>query len=102
MGTIKYDKNGNEKWFRRFGQISAGYIIELDLNGHVYIAGESNLNYAVVKYDIEGNLLWGRIYNGPANEVDRINDMIIDSQDNIIVTGESNGIGTVFSISKSI
>jgi hypothetical protein len=94
MGTIKYDKDGNEIWFRRFGQFSAGYKMKIDKEDFLYIAGESNADYALVKYDIDGNLIWARTYNGPANSSDRINDMILDSKGNVIVTGQSHGIGT--------
>ncbi len=98
MGTMKYDKDGNEIWFRRFGQFSAGYRIDIDKTGDIYIAGESNNDYATVKYNTEGNQLWAKTYNGPGNAQDRIADMVIDNNDDVIVTGRSRGTVTDYDI----
>ncbi|MBS4033992.1 MAG: SBBP repeat-containing protein [Ignavibacterium sp.] len=98
MGTMKYDKDGNEIWFRRFGQFSAGYRIDIDKDGSIYVAGESNNNYATVKYDTEGNQLWAHTYNGPGNLQDRISDIVIDNNDDVIVTGRSRGTVTDYDI----
>ena len=98
MGTMKYDKDGNEIWFRRFGQFSAGYRIEFDQNGFLYVAGESNFDYALVKYNIGGEQIWAKTYNGPASNNDIIRDMIVDNRDNIIVTGGSKIIGNDWDI----
>ena len=92
--TIKYDKFGNELWLRRFGQFSAGYRLLLNSTNNVVIAGESGFDFMTLKYDIGGSLLWSATFNGQANDNDRVNDMVPDCQGNIIVTGQSWGIGT--------
>jgi hypothetical protein len=98
MGTLKYDKSGNEVWFRRFGQFSAGYKIQIDQNRYIYVAGESNFDYALVKFDTDGNLIWSKTYNGPANNNDIIRDLVIDNRANIVVTGGSKVIGNDWDI----
>lgn len=98
MGTMKYDKNGNEIWFRRFGQFSAGYRIDIDNSGFIYVAGESYNDYATVKYDSDGNKIWAQTYNGPASLQDRISNMVIDNNDDVIVTGRSRGVNTDYDI----
>jgi hypothetical protein len=98
MGTLKYDKSGNEVWFRRFGQFSAGYKIQIYQNRYIYVAGESNFDYALVKFDTDGNLIWSKTYNGPANNNDIIRDMVIDNKSNIVVTGGSKVIGNDWDI----
>ncbi|MDO8550353.1 MAG: SBBP repeat-containing protein [Ignavibacteria bacterium] len=98
MGTIKYDKDGNEIWFRRFGLFSAGYRIEFDQYGYIYVAGESNFNYALVKYNTDGDQIWAKTYNGPTNNDDLIKDIVIDNRANIIVTGGSKVISNDWDI----
>lgn len=93
-GTIKYDRDGNEIWMRRYGLYSAGYRIALDDAGNIYLTGESTENFATLKYDFSGNLLWAREYNGPANYRDRAEDLALDSWGNVLVAGQSWGIGT--------
>lgn len=94
--TIKYDRLGNELWVRRYGLASSGYKLLLDLHNNIVIGGVSAGDYMVLKYDDEGTLLWSAGYNGPANNTDRVNDMVLDSQENVIVTGQSLGVGTAW------
>ena len=46
--------------------------IAVDGNGNVYVTGRSDggssgYDYATLKYDPDGKLLWENRYNGPAN-----------------------------------
>ena len=84
--TIKYDHHGNEQWVKRYGLASGGLRLVLDLNNNVIVGGGNLNDYMILKYDSSGNLLWAGGYNGPANDWDIVNDIVLDSKDNIIVT----------------
>lgn len=82
----------------------AGYTIELDASGNVYMAGTSyntggtGFDYMIIKYDPAGNVLWTRNYNNTANDTDIATSMTIDGTGNIYVTGRSKGAGTAYDI----
>lgn len=96
--SIKCDSAGNEQWQRRFNNKGDDYIRPLmskinNLNNLVvasYYKGDTTrLDYLTYKYDTFGNLLWSNIYDGGAQKTDWINDLIIDNQNNVYVTGSS-------------
>lgn len=67
--TIKYSPEGDSLWGKRFpesGNIGyAGYDMLFD-RGHIYIAARANgFDDTLLKYDVEGNLVWSAVY--PAN-----------------------------------
>ncbi|MEO0216878.1 MAG: SBBP repeat-containing protein, partial [candidate division WOR-3 bacterium] len=102
--TIKYDTNGNQKWIKTYNGTGNGddiaYAVVLDSFGNVYVTGESkgsacaDRDYATIKYDTNGNVLWIARYNGPANDDDSAFALATDGNNNIYVTGESKGNGT--------
>jgi uncharacterized delta-60 repeat protein len=101
--TIKYDSNGAEKWEARYNGLGDKYdyahAIALDNSGSVYVTGYSDNNgtkqdYATIKYDSFGNQLWMATYNGPANYNDRACSILVDSSDNVYVTGYSFDLAT--------
>jgi len=71
----------------------------------IYVGGQSRgdgtgYDYATVVYDLAGNELWSARYNGPGNDRDDINDLVVDHEGNVIVTGTSetssvNGWATI-------
>ncbi|WP_207510898.1 SBBP repeat-containing protein [Longitalea luteola] len=101
--TIKYDKDGNTRWIRRFNGpfnfIDESNAIAVDENGNVYVTGSSYASgisgdYATVKYDANGNEQWVARYNGPENFSDVATALVTDAFGNVYVTGRSYGIGT--------
>ncbi|MBZ0201624.1 MAG: SBBP repeat-containing protein [Ignavibacteria bacterium] len=82
----------------------AGYTMDLDAIGNVYVAGTSyntggtGFDYIILKYDHAGNTLWSRSYNHSANDTDIASSMTIDGSGNIYVTGRSKGSGTGYDI----
>ena len=98
--TIKYDGGGKELWIKHYNGTGDDYdnpvAILVDASGNVYITGSSTgigtlLDFATVKYDTEGNELWSKRYNGPANEYqfDAALAIAVDASGNVYVTGYS-------------
>ncbi len=96
--TIKYDSNGTQLWNTsypgdaRFGSASNG--IAVDSTGNIYVAANTYTfatmtDYATIKYDPNGNQLWVKRYNGPANGEDIAQAIALDSLGNVLVTGTS-------------
>jgi hypothetical protein len=101
--TIKYGPLGNQLWVARYDGPGHGdehaWSLVLDEESNVYVTGESpgigTLNdYATLKYDANGNLLWEARYNGPSNGDDKASSLALDGEANLYVTGSSVGIGT--------
>ena len=98
--TIKYDGNGDELWVARYTGPGDGdntaTALAVDGKGNVYVTGQSNsqkgdLDFATVKYDSEGREIWVARYNGPGNNVDGADALVVDSTGNVYVTGNSRG-----------
>ncbi len=101
--TVKYNSEGVEQWVARFtGPQFKDFanVVKVDKNRNVYVTGyglraDSDYDYLTIKYDQLGNQQWIRTYNGTGNGFDRATAMAIDDSGNVIVTGYSNGIGTL-------
>lgn len=103
--TVKYDADGNQQWVSRYDGPSEYWDIArriaVDAAGNVYVTGisrgiDSGDDYATIKYDSSGTELWVARYDGPAGGTDEANDLVLDCEGNVYVTGESEGIGTEF------
>ena len=105
FATIKYDRDGNEIWMKRYNGLGnywdRAQSIAVDPMGNVYVTGESSVggtgldyDYATIKYDKDGNEIWVKSYNGPENYMDCASDLVVDHTGNIYVTGNSHGITT--------
>lgn len=111
--VAKFDTDGNYVWARTFGGRAWDYgkAIAIDQEGNVLVAGRfqidfkienefyetgfqpgTNNQYAthdffVVKYDKDGNFIWS-FRDGLDTDVhDELNDMIVDWENNIYITG---------------
>lgn len=96
--TVKYDPDGNQLWVARYDgpgdSIDKATAIALDALGNVYVTGGStgagtDLDYATIKYDADGNQLWLYRYNGPASGPDAAHAIALDTLGNVYVTGAS-------------
>lgn len=99
--TIKYDINGGQLWLRKYDgpahDNDMGRAIGMDSEGDIYVTGYSygqgsGQDYVTLKYDGQtGQILWVRRYSEPVSWPkhgwDYANDLAIDHQDNIYVTG---------------
>jgi len=105
--TVMYDNSGTQQWASRYEQPyhDTPFAIAVDsATGDVYVTGQSDTSddpdplsdYTTIKYDASGVEQWVARYDGPANEQDVAYDIALDSDGNIYVTGESDGVGTSF------
>jgi uncharacterized delta-60 repeat protein len=88
----------SEDWKARFdgpaGAQDQRPLLALDESGNAYIAGtstgiDSGYDFSTIKYDSLGRQLWERRFNGDANSLDMPQDIAVDPQGNVIVTGYS-------------
>lgn len=101
--TVKYDPNGQELWTAHYGlglgQDGAS-AIALDAGGNVLVTGHSygettGEDYATLKYDPNGQLVWSARYTWPGEPSSYTNDsaryLAVDEAGNVYVTGYSGG-----------
>src|SRR5205085_11126570 len=94
--TMKYDSNGVFQWIMTtsFNALTGLNKVAADNNGNIFATGHSlGGKIVTLKYNSSGVLIWQKIYDGPNSAGDRPNDMKIDRQGNVIITGSSPGIG---------
>lgn len=101
--TIKYGSGGDQLWVARYDGPAHGedwpLALVLDSVGNLYVTGWSQGNgtvvdYATVKYDGDGNVVWVARYDGQVSGHDVANDVAVDYWDNVYVTGWSQGNGS--------
>ncbi|OGL49293.1 MAG: hypothetical protein A2161_07345 [Candidatus Schekmanbacteria bacterium RBG_13_48_7] len=66
--------------------------LAMDTTGNIYVTGDSGgtggyLDFATAKYNNDGLQLWVARYNGPVSLNDEVNDIYVDSDGNVYVTG---------------
>jgi hypothetical protein len=107
--TIKYDSSGNQLWVAFYdgsGFYDCAFSIALDADGNVYVAGQSQAHtvgrpevpevqsdFATVKYDQNGNLVWVARYNGPGYTTDIARYVGLDASGFVYTVGQSIGAG---------
>src|SRR6185503_15760398 len=100
--TIKYDAAGTQQWVRRYDGpttvLARDYdrpaALAVDVNGNVFVTGNSSDDFATVKYDAAGTEIWVRRYNGPAAGADWATSIAVDASGNSYVSGSSFGNST--------
>lgn len=96
--TIKYSPDGVTMWTRFYDGQAHGedkaYAIGIDESDNIYIAGSSEssshgLDYVIIKYGSNGAEQWVKTYNGTGNDLDAATDLVIDKDNNPVITGFS-------------
>jgi hypothetical protein len=103
MVLIKYNSSGTQQWVETYNGNYRGddraETLEYHSDGFIYVAGSSfvvsNMDYLALKYNTSGDLLWEINYNSPYNKNDRATNMAIDSEGDIIVTGQCERDGVL-------
>jgi uncharacterized delta-60 repeat protein len=73
--------------------------IASDSYGNIYVTGFSEgygtgKDFATIKYNSSGIVVWSVRYNGPGNGIDEAVSIAVDNSGNVYVTGKSFGNGT--------
>lgn len=104
--TAKYSPGGELRWLRtyRYGSdlTHSGRKITSDQNGSVYIGGVTRVSgfgvFLIMKYDRNGALQWGKIYDAPGTGDNALMSIAMDKQNNFLFV---SGIGYTGGVSGS-
>jgi len=96
---VKYNDQGDTIWSRRYNGTGNGddkpIKVAVDRNNNIVIAGNAveasqGINTVLIKYDINGNQIWIKKFNGTTNQDDRINDFCFDKNNFIYIASTNN------------
>ncbi|ODS38830.1 MAG: hypothetical protein A7315_11775 [Candidatus Altiarchaeales archaeon WOR_SM1_79] len=104
--TIKYDSSGNEIWNKTAGGSSydVGYGVAVDSNDNIIVTGDTtsfgigSRDTWTIKYDSSGNQLWNKTEGTCCLEYSQGRGVAVDSNDNIIVTGDTTSFGIGYDV----
>lgn len=99
--TIKYSSEGAVLWSRRYNGTGNGNdyarALTLDDAGNVYVTGQSfggastGEDMVTNKYNSSGASVWLKRYTGPGANYDFGTAIVVDTNQNVYVTGDSEG-----------
>jgi len=94
--TIKYDKHGEERWVRYYGDpnvVSGATGIAVDKDQDVYVTGysydtDTTSNFFTIKYNNNGDLKWNKSYSSSGIREDCSTAIALDEKSQYVyVTG---------------
>jgi uncharacterized delta-60 repeat protein len=103
--TVKYSPQGETLWTRQYAvplhKYDEANDISVDTSGNVYVTGKSdnsgyNSDYLTVKYDSLGTMVWARLHSSTAYSYFAAMRVIVDSEQNILISGRADGTITTF------
>lgn len=84
---LKYNSTGDLKWYRTWGGIQDDFGSDVVVNGSfVYVVGDVNSDTTILKYDLDGNLIWNYTRELPATD-EHTKGIAIDGKGGIYVCG---------------
>jgi hypothetical protein len=99
--VLAYDPAGNLRWKRIFDRGLEDAIVDMvvDSSGNVYLTGRSEaqatgMDILTLAYDVSGNLLWERRFDGPGSGEDFGRALALDRSGRLIVTGLATVAGS--------
>lgn len=103
-GLIKINFSGNFQWYRKFMDEDSiwgsAMSVAIGTSGNIYTAGSvkplnSYFNdILTMKFNSNGQILWAKKFNGPADFEDHGHVITVDDSENVYVAGKTSGIGT--------
>lgn len=99
MTIIKYDSSSSLLWQKTFNgtanQDDEMSSMVLDNENNIYFCGSKynlpgSFDYFFSKLDANGNTLWSEIYDGKGSSLDIASAILLDSHDNLYITGYSS------------
>lgn len=104
--TISYDPNGNQRWRSEYNQLLDDETTALVLDNtqqYVYVTGSSNgllgllpSDFVIIKYRTsDGVQMWARTYSQSLLGDDKSIAIVVDSQNNPVITGISQGFSVL-------
>jgi uncharacterized delta-60 repeat protein len=99
MILMKYNRNGELQWNRTWGGAynDWGMGVTVDSSGNVYLAGRTfsfglgGADMVLMKYNVNGELLWNYTWGGVENDYG--NAVVVDSLDNVYLSGITGSFG---------
>lgn len=85
--TVNYNETGQRRWSKPLGYGGRPAAMTTDASGNLYITGVDQSDYLTIKYNRFGFEQWRASYNGSANLVDSPEDLAVDSNGNVYITG---------------
>lgn len=89
--VLKYDSSGNFIWSITLEDEpkEKGNDIAIDESNNLYVAGTCEKDFFLIKFNSNGNQIWNRTW-GLAGKLDYLEEIEIDSNNDIIVGGSYN------------
>lgn len=104
--TIKYSPEGDTLWISKYDgtgdNTDIANSLSIDDFGNTFVTGKSfggsvnDFDIVTIKYDVFGDSVWVRRYNGEANDIDEGIGLAVDKTGNVFVAGYSIGVTTAF------
>ncbi|MBY8983557.1 MAG: SBBP repeat-containing protein [Candidatus Lokiarchaeota archaeon] len=102
LALIKFNSSGDVQWNRTWGggALDTGNGVAIDSSGDIYVSGVTesfgaiNRDLLLAKFNSSGDIQWNRTWGGVGLESGA--GIVIDSSDNIYLTGYTKSFGTGF------